>query len=121
MNGKCFSNFFVSLFLALFFLVAVSQTGCKETGLAKAEVTVVDSSGLPLDGVTVYLNSNNNNPPGEIEDKQKTDVNGKTYHEFELEAILQIELEKTGYSAPKENVHVIPGETATKRITMFKD
>jgi hypothetical protein len=60
----------------------------------------------------VNLNSDNNPEPGIVKDKKTTDNNGKTYHEFPLECILQVEVTKGTAFAPKSNIHIIPGETA---------
>ena len=89
----------------LLFVFAAFQTSCKKKKATEAEISVVDSIGKPLIGAKVYVNSKNNVPPGTVEDTQTSDNRGKTFHTFENEAILQVEVSKligtktiTGYS-----------------------
>lgn len=96
-------------------------SGCKKTGPGKAVITVLDSLKQPISNAKVELTSKDNQPPGDVSDIQTTDVNGKTYHEFELEMILKVKVEKFGYTAPNENIHIIPDETAQLTIIMDKD
>lgn len=111
------------LFLgALLYLIIFSPiTGCKKTGPGKAVVTVLDSLKQPISGAKVELTSKDNQPPGDVSDIQTTDINGNTYHEFELEMILKVKVEKFGYTAPNENIHIIPDETAQLTVIMDKD
>ena len=85
---------------------------CKKPKPGKAVITVLDSLNQPVYGAVVNLNSDNNPEPGIVRDKKTTDNNGKTYHEFPLECILQVEVTKGTFVAPKSNIHVIPEETA---------
>ena len=62
-------------------------SGCKKPGPGKAVITVLDSLKQPISNAKVELTSKDNQPPGDVSDIQTTDVNGKTYHEFELEMI----------------------------------
>lgn len=104
-----------TVFLFAIILGAFSLTffpACKKDKPGKAIIQVVDSLNLPIYGATVNLNSDNNPKPGIVKDKKTTDNNGKTYHEFPLEVILQVEVTKGTRTAPKNNIHIIPGETA---------
>ena len=85
---------------------------CKKDEPGKAIITVVDSLNIPVFGAVVNLNSDNNPKPGIVKDKKTTDNNGRTYHEFPLEVILQVEVTKDAMVFPKSNIHIIPGETA---------
>lgn len=81
--------------LALLLLTfAAFQMSCKKKKPTEAEITVEDSVGKPLAGATVYVNSKNNTPPGVVEDSQVSDSRGKTFHTFQNEAILQVEVSK---------------------------
>jgi hypothetical protein len=111
----------LSLGALLFSIIFFSNSGCKDPGPGKAIVTVVDSLNQPINGAKVELTSQENQPPGDVSDLQTTDVNGKTYHEFELEMILKVKVEKLGYTAPKENIHIIPDETTELKVIMDKN
>jgi hypothetical protein len=108
MNFK--SLIFFVLTIGLFTIVLTSS--CNKEKPGKATITVLDSLNLPVYGATVNLNSDNNPEPGIVKDKKVSDNNGKTYHEFPLECILQVEVTKGALVAPKSNIHIIPGETA---------
>ncbi len=86
---------FIPIITVLLFVLAFSQTACKKKKPTEAEITIQDSTGRALVGAKVYVNSKNNTPPGTIEDTQTTDNRGKTFHTFENEAILQVEVTKT--------------------------
>jgi hypothetical protein len=107
---KSKSILFVALVLGFFSILI--NTSCNKEKPGKAVITVVDSLNLPVYNAIVNLNSNNNPEPGIVKDKKTTDNNGKTYHEFPLECILQVEVTKGLIEAPKSNIHIIPGETA---------
>jgi hypothetical protein len=108
MNKKSF--LLIALVLGIFTLTIT--TSCKKDKPGKAVITVLDSLNLPVYGAVVNLNSDNNPEPGIVKDKKTSDNNGKTYHEFPLECILQVEVSKGTLEAPKSNIHIIPGETA---------
>ena len=112
MNNK--SIFLIAFLLWIFTLFA--STSCKKEKPGKAVITVLDSLNQPVFGATVNLNSDNNPEPGIVKDKKVSDNNGKTYHEFPLECILQVEVNKGVLEAPKSNIHIIPGETAELTI-----
>ncbi len=97
----------ILMFVAIFF-----APSCKKEEPGKAIITVVDSLNIPVFGAVVNLNSDNNPKPGIVKDKKTTDNNGRTYHEFPLEVILQVEVTKDAMIFPKSNIHIIPGETA---------
>lgn len=104
----------LTLFLVITFglFTLLLAPSCKKDKPGKAVITVLDSLNQPVYGATVNLNSDNNPEPGIVKDKKVSDNNGKTYHEFPLECILQVEVTKSTLAAPKSNIHVIPGETA---------
>jgi len=108
------SIIFFAFTLGIFTLLFIPS--CKKEKPGKATITVVDSLNLPVYGATVNLNSDNNPEPGIVKDKKVSDNNGKTYHEFPLECILQVEVTKGVLEAPKSNIHIIPGETAELTI-----
>jgi hypothetical protein len=112
MNNK---SILLIAFVIGIFSVLVS-TSCKKEKPGKAVITVLDSLNQPVYGATVNLNSDNNPEPGIVKDKKVSDNNGKTYHEFPLECILQVEVSKGVLVAPKSNIHIIPGETAELTI-----
>jgi hypothetical protein len=104
------------LTLTIGFFALFVNTSCKKEKPGKAVITVLDSLNLPVYGATVNLNSDNNPEPGIVKDKKVSDNNGKTYHEFPLEVILQVEVTKGSLVAPKSNIHIIPGETANLTV-----
>jgi hypothetical protein len=116
------SAFFVwfTLLTVIFLLAASALSSCKKEEPAKAVITVVDTLNNPIQGCTVELNSENNPRPGDVKASEITDISGNAYFEFELEAILQVEVSKGAFEADKENIHVIPGETAEKTITLIQ-
>jgi hypothetical protein len=89
---KHFFAFASVIFIAF---VALNFEACKKASPTEAEITVLDSTGKSLAGATVYINSKNNTPPGTVEDTKVTDNRGKTFHTFENEAILQVEVSKS--------------------------
>ena len=99
-------------FVSFLFLSA-----CDKPKTCKAIITVVDSQNKPVSMAKVFLNTNNSNPPGEVSVVKQTTPDGKTYYEFPLEAILQVEASK-GMSVAKNNIHVIPGKTVTMTIQL---
>ncbi len=110
-------SFLLILGILSIFGIIISSS-CKKTKPGKAIITVTDSLNQPVYGATVNLNSDNNPKPGVVKDKKLTDNNGKTYHEFPLEVILQVEASKGARTAPKSNIHIIPGETATLTVKL---
>jgi hypothetical protein len=116
------SAFFVwfTLLTVIFLLAASALSSCKKEEPAKAVITVVDTLNNPIQGCTVELNSENNPRPGDVKSSEITDFSGNAYFEFELEAILQVEVSRGAFEADKENIHVIPGETAEKTITLIQ-
>ncbi len=116
------SAFFVwfTLLTVIFLFTASTLSSCKKEEPAKAVITVVDTLNNPIQGCTVELNSENNPRPGDVKASEITDISGNAYFEFELEAILQVEVSKGAFEADKENIHVIPGETAEKTITLIQ-
>ncbi|MCC6253270.1 MAG: hypothetical protein IT238_12495 [Bacteroidia bacterium] len=115
MKNKNFILF--SIIIACFSVLFITSS-CKKKPVGKAIITVIDSLNQPVYGAIVNLNSNNNPKPGVVKDKKTSDNNGKTYHEFPLEVILQIEVTKGSKVAPKSNIHIIPGETATQTVKL---
>jgi hypothetical protein len=116
------SAFFVwfTLLTVIFLFTASTLSSCKKEEPAKAVITVVDTLNNPIQGCTVELNSENNPRPGDVKASEITDISGNAYFEFELEAILQVEVSRGAFEADKENIHVIPGETAEKTITLIQ-
>ena len=90
---------FSFILLAFVALLALTQTSCKKKKATQAQITIVDSRNQPVIGATVFVNSNNNNPPGIVNDTQVSDSKGKTYHTFKDEAILQVEVTKKSTTA----------------------
>lgn len=98
------------------------NAGCKKTSPANAEITVVDSLGRTIQGVTVVLRQDSvinptTNVKADIYDSKVTDVNGKTYHSFEWEAVLNIELKK-GNKKSKDYITLKQSETVSKTVTL---
>ncbi len=112
MNNK--SILLIAFVIGIFSILVSSS--CKKEKPGKAVITVLDSLNQPVYGATVNLNSDNNPEPGIVKDKKVSDNNGKTYHEFPLECILQVIVTKGVAEAPKSNIHIIPGETAELTI-----
>jgi hypothetical protein len=122
MRLKSISKILLLSIGAMVFSILFSPlTGCKDPGPGKAVITVLDSLKQPISNAKVELTSKDNQPPGDVSDLQTTDVNGNTYHEFELEMILKVKVEKFGYTAPNENIHIIPDETAQLTVIMDKN
>jgi len=74
-------------------LLAVSGLilqNCKEPDAPKAEITVVDSVNDVVSGAIVKVTSKNYIASSAVEQTQKTDLKGKAYFTFKLEAILQV-------------------------------
>lgn len=117
-NSAFFAWF--TLLIVIFLFTASTLSSCKEEEPAKAVITVVDTLNNPIQGCTVELNSENNPRPGDVKSSEITDISGNAYFEFELEAILQVEVSRGAFEADKENIHVIPGETAEKTITLIQ-
>lgn len=113
-NSAFFTLF--SILIVIFLSIGAVLSSCNKEEPAKAVITVVDSLNSPIQGCKVELNSDNNPRPGDVKASEITDLSGKAYFEFDLEAILQIEVSKDTTKADKENIHVIPGETAEKTI-----
>lgn len=108
----------VILAILLGFFSFLTITSCHKEKPGKAVITVLDSLNAPVYGAVVSLNSDNNPEPGVVKDKKTTDNNGKTYHEFPLEVILQVEVSKGTLIAPKSNIHIIQGETANLTVKL---
>lgn len=102
--------------LLIITIVLLSFSSCKKEVPGKAIITVLDKNNLPVYGATVNLNSDNNPKPGYVKDKKTTDNNGKTYHEFPLEVILQVKVSRGVLKAPKSHIHIIPGETSNLTV-----
>lgn len=85
---------FFPILILLFAGLATTQSSCKKKKPTEAEITLTDSIGKAVAGAVVYVNSKNNTPPGSVEDTQTSDNRGKTFHTFENEAILQVEVTK---------------------------
>jgi hypothetical protein len=103
--------------LILIFLILLTFS-CKKEKPGKATITVLNGLNQPVYGATVNLNSNNNPKPGIVKDKKTTDNNGKTYHEFPLEVILQVEVSKGTKVAPKANIHIIPNQISELTVIL---
>ena len=84
------------LFLSVLGVLSLSFS-CKSEGPARAEITVVNATGNPVEGVTVILHQDTLKSPvtgaqSNISDVQTTDADGKTSHEFSLESILNVDV-----------------------------
>ena len=85
----------ILFFATLGFISSISS--CKKDGPARAEITVIDATGAPIEGATVVLHQDTLKSPvtgaqASIYDVKITDSEGKTAHEFPLEAILNVDI-----------------------------
>nr|MBK9650138.1 hypothetical protein [Bacteroidota bacterium] len=101
---------------------AIMSVGCKKTSPANADITVVDSLGRALPGVTVVLRQDSvinptTNVKADIYDSKVSDINGHTYHSFEWEAVLNVELQK-GNKKSKDYITLKQSETVSKTVTL---
>ena len=112
-----------SLLVVFFLVFSFIFSSCTKEEPTIAIITVKDVNGVPLEGADVWLHQNGQiSPQGElsnVSDYQQTDVNGKTTHEFDLEAILNIEAEITigNNTYTGQNViRLLRGKTVSKTV-----
>ena len=108
-------------FVLLMFVGTI--TSCKKEEPTIAIITVKDANGNNLQGAGVWLHQNGQiSPQGElsnVSDYQQTDANGKTSHEFDLPAILNVSVQYTegNYTYTGQNVvRLLQGQTVSKTV-----
>ncbi|MFN4852895.1 MAG: hypothetical protein ACK5JC_00585 [Bacteroidota bacterium] len=90
---------------------------CKEPDAPKAEITVVDSLNKTISGAIVRITSKNYIPASTIDISQKTDLKGKAYFSFKLEAILQVVANSSGLTGT-DYIQLENGKTVQKTIVV---
>lgn len=87
--------------------------GCKKNTECKATIKVVDPAGAAVAGASVNLTY------GDVTDIQITDGSGKTYHTFELQAILNIKATHNNFPADTATgtIRLEPGENVEKTVS----
>jgi hypothetical protein len=111
------------LILFFGFLGVVSViSSCKKDGPARAEIIVVDVTGAPVEGATVTLHQDTLKSPvtgaqATISDVKTTDSDGKTSHEFPLEAILNVDVVK-GKLKVSDYIRLEKSSTVSKTVSL---
>ena len=109
------------LFLSVFGALSLTFS-CKSEGPARAEITVVNATGNPVEGVTVILHQDTLKSPvtgaqSNISDVQTTDADGKTSHEFSLESILNVDVSK-GKLKISDYIRLEKSNTVSKTVIL---
>ncbi|PCJ87477.1 MAG: hypothetical protein COA57_04695 [Flavobacteriales bacterium] len=111
----------------LAFLLVFSFSSCKEKGPAKAKITVVNMDGAPVSGIEVRIFCTPSGNPGETQCrdgydlKELTDTEGIVLFEFDLPAVLKIEVNgKIGSTTyyGEDFVELEAHETVDKTVTV---
>jgi len=109
----------------LFFVIIGTLNGvssCKKDGPARAEITVVNANGVPVAGATVLVHQDTIKSPvtgsqAIISDIQTTDSDGKSLHEFPLEAILNIDV-SSGKLKASDYIRLEKSKTVIKTVIL---
>lgn len=109
------------LFLSVFGALSLTFS-CKSEGPARAEITVVNATGNPVEGATVILHQDTLKSPvtgaqSNISDVQTTDADGKTSHEFPLESILNVDVSK-GKLKISDYIRLEKSNTVSKTVIL---
>lgn len=112
--------FTLVLFLTTIVFMAMMQSGCKKDTPATAIITVVNASGVPLEGAIVVLHQDTIKSPvtGQkaiVTDEKVTDGDGKTQHEFPLDCILNVDVSYKNKKAT-DYIRIYRSETAEKTM-----
>ncbi len=120
MNYKNIAN---KYFAAVLLFASSILFSCNEETNCTAIITVQDTNGNPVYQAEVWLHQNNQiSPQGTISnlsDFKTTDVNGKTVHVFDLEAVLNIEVySKSGNDTLTGTnvIRLLKGKTVNKTV-----
>lgn len=107
----------------MFLFVTFVLVSCDNNQETKAIISVKDLNGVPVQGATVSLSQSGQiSPSGEvsnISDQQITDAEGKTIHVFELEKVLNIEVQKTegnDFYSGFDVIRLVKNETVFKTV-----
>jgi hypothetical protein len=107
----------------IFFLLAVlgfgvlaSSSSCGKKTEPKAEITVVDSLNKAIQGAKVRITSKTYNASSVIDQNGVTDVKGKAYFTFKLEAILEVIATGKNNKVGKDYIQLEMGKTVEKTI-----
>lgn len=105
----------------ILFVLAISfymfSFSCGNKTEPKAEITVVDTLNKPIQNATVRITSKTYNASSIIDETQKTDVKGKAYFTFKLEAILEV-IATSGPRSGQDFIQLKSGETVEKTVVV---
>lgn len=114
----------LQVFFLFFIIIGTlnSVSSCKKDGPARAEITVVNASGVPIAGATVLVHQDTIKSPvtgaqAVISDVQTTDSDGKSLHEFPLEAILNIDV-SSGKLKASDYIRLEKSKTVIKTVVL---
>lgn len=115
-------NIYAIVLGTFLFAVTFIHSSCEETSSAKAVITVLDSLNNPVVGAIVELSQDSviNQSTGvqaNIYDLQITDAAGITTHEFQWEAVLNIDVTK-GNLKTKDFIRLEQSNTIRKTIIL---
>lgn len=110
----------IMIFVVMGFVSSI--TSCKKDGPARAEITVVDVKGAPVEGATVVLHQDTLKSPvtgaqASISDVKISDADGKTSHEFPLEAILNVDI-SMGSRRVSDYIRLEKSNTVSKTLIL---
>lgn len=107
----------------VFFLVTILGFGllafsssCGKKSDPKAEITVVDSLNKPIQGAKVRITSKTYNASSVIDENSTTDVKGKAYFTFKLEAILEVIATGKNNKTGRDYIQLEQSKTTEKTI-----
>ena len=86
-----------SVGLAFLIILGWGQSSCSKNTTCVANITVLDTNGLPAAGATVKLYANIN-PPGQVQAMGNTDAAGNVSFTFQLPAIFDISASKGSHT-----------------------
>lgn len=98
--------------------VVLSSTSCKKKTEPKVVITVVDTAGKIIQGAKVRITSKTYNAASVIDETGTTDVKGKAYFTFKLEAILEVIATAKTNREGSDFIQLEMGKTAEKTITV---
>ncbi|MEI6522048.1 MAG: hypothetical protein WCO37_01025 [Bacteroidota bacterium] len=106
------------LLTVLCFGVLVSSSSCGKKSDPKVEITVVDSLNKAIQGAKVRITSKTYNASSIIDQNATTDIKGKAYFTFKLEAILEVIASGKNNKIGRDYIQLEIGKTTEKTITI---
>jgi hypothetical protein len=104
------------LITVLCFGVLASSSSCGKKSDPKVEITVVDSLNKVIQGAQVRITSKTYNATSIIDENSTTDVKGKAYFTFKLEAILEVIATGKNNKTGRDYIQLESGKTTEKTI-----